>query len=111
MERVPTDIGHAYRIDLGGTDFARKPKELARDLETLPGCHLSARGLHLELWHPDNPKGSIMPNMIIDVGEFDILISDLGGHDGRLMEELGRVVDQWNLRLGGKKLAVERYEP
>ena len=108
MERIPSDIGLRYRIDLKRPRPESVLKAFAEDLHEIGSCIYSHKGLHLEFWQPTDPRGGCIPNMIIDVGSDDILIADLGGHDEKLLNGLRLIIDNWNKQTPEDKLTLEK---
>lgn len=95
------DIGISYKITVGSGDWKAFFTYVIRmafikDLEKIGGQSWSDQ--QVEIWNPANPRGDIMPNMMFEFLDDGILVTDLGGHGGALMEKFQGVFATWRRR-------------
>jgi hypothetical protein len=104
-------IGRKYKIISRSEDwrsfflYTRK-QAILRDLEGLGGSTIRGGGAGVEIWNPANPRGEIMPNMVLEFRDDGIAVLDLGGHHGVLMEKLRELVAIWQGRYPGFDLCL-----
>ena len=101
--------GNAYKITVGSGDWGAFfsygiRAAIINDLKGIGGQSFSGR--QVEIWNPANPRGDVMPNMVFEFLGDGILVTDLGGHQGLLMDQFQSLFAVWRERYFGHDLRL-----